>query len=133
MVVSPFCAFLLKGTTCEDIRVISSTSSSQFTYDKTYNYVYGNDISWDGSKYTLTDTFTSTNSWETDKTTIAKKYHYTCLNTTGECDKVYYIHYFGYNSYIYYLTLSSGKNIETTKDEMFSNINASTILLELQN
>ena len=117
----------LTSTTCENKNLITSTSNYQLSYDRTFNYIYGNDVSWDGSKYTLTDTFISTNSWSTDKTTLAKKYHYTCLNTTGECDKVYYIHYFGSDSTIYYLTLSSGKDIETAKDEMFTNTNSSTM------
>ena len=117
----------LTSTTCGEIYPVTSTSNYQLLYDRTFNYVYGNDVSWDGLKYILTDTFTSNNSWSTDRTTLAKKYHYTCLNTTGECDKVYYIHYFGGDSYIYYLTLSSGKDIEMSKDEMFTNTNSSEI------
>ena len=117
----------LTSTTCENKNLITSTSNYQLSYDRTFNYIYGNDVSWDGSKYTLTDTFISTNSWSTDKTTLAKRYHYTCLNITGECTNVYYINYFGDDATIYYLTLSSGKDIETAKDEMFTNTSDSTI------
>ncbi len=118
----------LSSTTCEDKKLITSTSDYQMKYDITFNYVYGNDVSWDGNQYILVDTFTSTNSWSTDRTTLAKKYHYTCLNTTGECTQVYYVYYFGtYSSYINYLTLSSGKNIEDANNEMFTNISDSTI------
>lgn len=116
-----------KSTTCDNKYLITSTGYDQLSYDRTFNYIYGNDVSWDGSKYTLTDTFTSTNSWSIDRTTLAKKYHYTCLNTTGECDKVHYIHYFGVSTDIYYSTLSSGKDIETAKDEMFTNTNSSEV------
>ena len=111
----------LTSTTCDSKYLITSTNNYQITYDNTFKYIYGNDVIWDGTKYTLTDTYTSTSGWLTDRTTAAKKYHYTCLNTTGECTDVYYIHYFGFNTIIYYLTLSSGKNIEDAKDEMFTN------------
>ena len=117
----------LTSTTCENKNLIISTGNYRLSYDRTFNYIYGNDISWDGSKYILTDTFTSTNFWITDRTTLAEKYHYTCLNAIGECTNVYYISHFGASSYIYYLTLSSGKNIEAAKDEMFTNTNSSEI------
>ena len=117
----------LTSTTCDSKYLITSTYNDLIIYDDTFKYVYGNDVTWDGTKYTLTDTYISTNGWPTDRTTLAKKYNYTCLNTTGECTDVYYIHYFDNHSFIYYLTLSSGKNIEDTKKEMFTNTTDSTI------
>lgn len=117
----------LSSITCENKNLITSTSDYQMKYDITFNYVYGNDVSWDGDQYTLVDTFTSTNSWSIDRTTLAKKYHYTCLNTTGKCASVYYIHSFKDNVSIHYLVLSSGVNIEEAKKEMFANINDSEI------
>ncbi len=117
----------LTSTTCENKNLITSTSNYQITYDRTFNFIYGNDVSWDGTKYTLLDTFISKNDWRTSATTAAKKYHYTCLNTTGECTKVYYILSFNYMYLIPYLTLSSGKNIESAKDEIFTNTNSAKI------
>ena len=117
----------LTSTTCDGKYIIVSTSSSSITYDDIFGCMYGNDVTWDGTKYTLTDTYTSTSGWNNDKATLAKKYHYTCLNTTGECTDVYYIHYFSDNTSIYYLKLSSGKNIEDAKNEMFTNTNNSEI------
>ena len=117
----------LTSTICDSKYIISSTNHYEITYDNTFKYIYGNDVTWDGTKYTLTDTYTSTSGWSNDRTTAAKKYHYTCLNSTGECTDVYYILYFGNNSYIYYLKLSSGKNIEDAKNEMFTNTTDSTI------
>lgn len=118
----------LTSTTCNGKYKIVSTNAYAPSYDKTFNFTYGNDVSWDGEKYTLLDVFTSTDSWSTDNTTIAKKYHYTCLNTTGTCTSVYYIIYFGNSSLIYYLSLSNGKNIDAALDGMFSNIWPSTIM-----
>ncbi len=117
----------MTSTTCDGKYPVTSTSNYQITYERTFNFLYGNDVTWDGTNYTLTDTYKSVNTWSTDRTTAAKKYHYTCLNTTGVCSKVYYIHYFGNSSYIYYLTLSSGKDIEDAKDEMFTNTTDSTM------
>ncbi len=128
----------LISTTCDSKYFIVSTNYYSgydsirkdkylITYDDTYKYVYGNDVIWDGTKYILSDTYTSTSGWSNDRTTLAKKYHYTCLNTTGECSQVYYIDYFGNSSHIYYLKLSSGKNIEDAKNEMFTNTTDSTI------
>ena len=89
-------------------------------------YVYGNDVNWDGTSYTLADTTTSS-SWATDYKTLATKYHYTCFNTTGTCTEVYYINYFVSSSSAYYLTLKDGKDIEDAKEEMFVNTTDSKI------
>ena len=117
----------LTSTTCDGKYRVLETNNYQITYDRTFNFLYGNDVTWDGTKYTLVNTFISTNTWLTDRERLAKSYHYTCFDTSEECTKVYYIHYFGMGSSIYYLTLSSGNNIENAKDEMFENTRNSTI------
>ena len=115
------------STTCTNKNYILDTSIYSYSYDTTFGFIYGNDVTWDGSNYHLIDTTTSTNGWSLDRSTLGKKYHYTCLNVTGICTKVYYILEFRDNLYIYYLTLTSGKDIEMAKNEMFSNINSSPI------
>lgn len=124
----------LTSITCSGKYHVTSTNNFQITYEKSFNFVYGNDVSWDGTKYTLIDTFVSKNDWTTDRTTAAKKYHYTCFNLSGECTEVYYIiSFYEYgSSYIYYLTLSEGKNIEDAKNEMFANSNDSTMKKTLE-
>ena len=117
----------LTGTTCNGKYLIASTENYRIIYDDTFGYMYGNDVTWDGTNYTLVDTYTSISGWNIDKTALKKKYHYTCLNTTGECTNVYYIHDFVGSYEIFYLKLSSGKNIEDAKNEMFTNITDSTI------
>ena len=116
----------LTSTTCSPMAQITSTSNYQVTRLETIGFVYGNDVSWDGTNYTLVDTIKSNGGWSTDRTNLATKYHYTCLDTDGVCTSVYYIHYFGNSSTIYYLTLKDGKNIEVAKDEMFTNDKNST-------
>lgn len=116
----------LTSTVCDNKIIVTSTSNYELHYDSTYNYLYGNDVSWDGTTYTLKDTFSSSY-WTNDRLDVAKKYHYTCFNKTGKCSKVYYILNFYESDYIYYLILDDGKNIETAIDDMFSNVESSTI------
>ena len=116
----------LTSTTCTKMNVIVSTSTYTLSFDKSLNFVYGNDVSWDGEKYILKDTVVSKNGWSSDNYSLSKKYHYTCFNDTGECSSVYYITYFGVNyNRIYSLILNDGKNIDDAKREMFSNDTAS--------
>ena len=133
------------SNTCSTINYADSTSSYYIssvamsngeTYESLYsqaentNWIYGNDVSWDGSQYTLVDTIESkpmawSNKSEREK--LAEKYHYTCLSKGNTCSKVYYIHYFGGSNSIYYLTLSDGNDIESAKDKIFTNTTDSTI------
>ena len=67
------------------------TLTSKDLSSQTDTYVYGNDVIWDGTNYSLNENTMTSSSWSTDKATLATKYHYTCFNDTGICDKVYYI------------------------------------------
>ena len=103
------------------------------TYDSLYskaentNWIYGNDVVWDGSQYILVDTVESKPmEWSSNRTTLSKKNHYTCFSEDNICNKVYYIYNFGV-SYADYFTLSDGDNIESAKDKMFKNSNNSII------
>ena len=105
---------------------------SQSLSSQSETYLYGNTVTWDGTNYTLNDTYSSS-SWTNDKATLATKYHYTCFDSDGSCTSVYYIHYFGNSSTAYYLTLTDGKDIEDAKDEMFTNTTNSTIKAVIDN
>ena len=102
-------------------------TTSEKSASSTSSYIYGNDITWDGENYTLVDTYTSLNGWSTDRSSIAKKYHYSCLSTSSECSTVYYIHYFNSSSTIYSFALTNGKNIDDLLEEMFISTTPSTI------
>ena len=106
--------------------------------------VYANDISWDGTKYTLIDTVTvpaggqgATRPGATKPfyQEIAEKYHYTCGDATTTCTKVSYIHY--KNSFkpdhSECFVLEDGKNIEQAKVEMYQNIGSATIKTFIDN
>ena len=67
---------------------------------------YGNGVSWDGSKYTLTNTSSSPDAY----------HHYICDDTnTTTCTKVRYYFYTGY-----YIVLQNGDTIETALKKMLS-------------
>ena len=97
------------------------------TYDSLYSeaesitWVYGNDVTWNGSSYTLVDTVESKPiNLGTDRTNVVEKGHrYTCLSSSNTCSTVYYVHYTGTSSIIYYMTLNNGVNIEGALNEMF--------------
>ena len=98
---------------------------------RTSGYVFGNDVSWNGSTYTLVDTYTL-GTWSSEYTKLAynpdtgKGYHYTCGNTSTNCTSVYYLNYMTSSS-SYVLTLTGGVEIEAAKTKMFSNETDSAI------
>ena len=100
--------------------------------------VYANDVSWDGTKYTLIDTYTiPAEGWLGTRPgaskmvhqEVAEKYHYTCNSNSTTCTRVRYTAYTGSDNYgnNYYLTLKNGKNIEQAKLDMYQNTRKSTI------
>ena len=127
-------------TSCTSVRYLDSTSSSSMYYvtmenGETYDslieeanqltWVYGNDVTWNGSEYTLVDTVESKPmEWSTDRTSVVGNGHrYTCLSDSNTCNTVYYVHYTGTTNYVYYMTLKDGKNISDALNEMFPDDN----------
>lgn len=117
----------LTSTTCENKNLITWVDYIEFEYDNKYNYVYGSDVSWDGTKYTLVDTFVSKNLWYGDRDTIGEKYHYTCLNTTGVCTEVNFISTTSNVNGLYVFTLKNGETMTYAMERAFANVNSSTV------
>ena len=127
------------ATSCSEVYYVNYATSSYMyrvnmtngeTYDSLYNeaenqepWIYGNDVTWNGSSYTLVDTVESKPiNWSSDKTGVVGNGHrYTCLSSSDTCSTVYYVHYTGTGSStrIYYMTLNNGVNIEGALNEMF--------------
>ncbi len=121
------------STTCSTVHYLDSTGSSDAygvemtngeTYDSLMNnfnttrWLYGNDVVYENGTYKLVDTMeSSVSNWNNDYETLASKYHYTCMNQTGECSSVYYMHRMDYGR-AYYITLSNGTKIEEALKEM---------------
>ena len=57
---------------------------------------------------------------------VAKKYHYTCLNTTGVCDSVMYITKYDATT-VFGIMLNQGDKIDDAKRKMLDEKNDSTI------
>ena len=126
---------LNNATSCSEVYYVNDAFSSFMyrvnmtngeTYDSLYNeaseltWIYGNDVTWDGSSYTLVDTVESSPvNWDTDRTSVVENGHrYTCLSNSNTCSTVYYV-YDTAISTIYYMTLNNGVNIEGALNEMF--------------
>ena len=93
--------------------------------------VFGNDITYDAStgKYTLTDTYTlaDPNNWANEYSDIASKYHYTCFNSSTNCQSVNYINFiYSKDMKAYYFELSNGKNHLDILKEMLDNSSNTT-------
>ena len=117
-----FCEDLV-STTCSIMRRANTTSYNYLSYDGTFKFVYGSDVSWDGTKYTLVDTFTSAKFASDDLDTIYNKYRYTCFNTTGVCNFVYYLP--EVQPKLYYFILSHGETIIDVVQEIFDGTRSS--------
>lgn len=100
--------------------VNENTSTKKYEYSTLVDdgtIVYGQDVIWDGTIYTLQDV----------KTGLDKNHHYTCLNNENSCEQVAYVFYVVDGNNIEYITLSNGKDLESAKEEMFSNVYDSNI------
>ncbi len=130
------------STSCAEINYIISANNAYMTnvkmsngetYESLYEqaknvkWIYGNDIVWDGTNYTLTNTIESNIlNWSSDRTNLGKGYHYTCFTTGDSCSSVYYVYYSGTSS-PYYITLKNGTTIDKAMEEMQTNTTNSTI------
>jgi len=138
-------------STCTDVRFVVKSSSTSMDYilmsqgetyetvsenSKNSKWIYGNDVVWDGTNYTLTNTLESSPvDWLIDNENIFKGYHYTCFTTGSSCEKVYYMYYryvpSGNDPYPYYITLTNGDTIEKAMEKMKTNTNDSTIKIAI--
>ena len=89
------------------------------------SYVYGNDVTYSGGTYTLTNTMTTTGTWSNDYNTL-NNHHYTCFSDNNTCSTVYYIYYTHSTQGAYYITLENGKKIADALDDMFNGNNTNT-------
>ena len=105
--------------------------SAKTSSDLQTPYVYGNDVTYSGGIYTLTDTMTSTGTWSTDYNTLNNN-HYTCFSTGTTCTSVYYI-YYTTSSRVEFIPLTNGKKVEDALDDMFINTTDSIIKTQIDN
>ena len=108
---------------CSNVYYVRKTGVYYFDYyDMANNYQYGNSFAWNGSSYTLTDTKSFWN-WNEGYNTL-NNHHYTCFNTSGECEELYYIIITSKTNNDYdalAIPLVGGKSIGDALDEMLNN------------
>jgi len=137
------------NTNCTEINYVLSIESGSLesikmnngtTYNNLYEqaknikWIYGNDISWNGTSYTLTNTIESSIiEWESEKSKIGKGHHYTCFTTEDSCNSVNYIHTAYDSNYQYYIVLENGTKIDTAIEQMQANTTSSTIKTKIDN
>ena len=112
-----------QSDTCSDVYQITGVAVNYFDYRQIGTYVYGNDVTYnennpEGEKYELTGDKKTFVDWKSNYNKINNT-HYTCFNSTGKCDEVYYIIY-TYNRFPRYITLTNGKTVEDALEDMLS-------------
>ena len=131
------------ATSCTSVYYIEQASQSSMGYvtmnnGETYDslvdsatMIFGNDVTWNGSTYTLVDTVeTNAFTWDIDKDSVLNAHKYTCFSNGNTCSTVYYAFIVadttssaGNASIIYYMILSNGRSIDDAINEMFSDDN----------
>ena len=121
------------STTCTNLKYITYTNDYYYyALLVSNNYIYAKGFTYNSitNTYTLnSDRYQSWNITNTDQTNLAT-HHYTCFNDTGECQTLSYVYYAVPPtswSYIYYINLAGGKNIENALNEMLYNEAVNTI------
>lgn len=123
----------------------NSQASNGYMYGSVYtsnkkgmsskSYKYGNDVTYENGVYKLVDTMDRSD-WGSDYKALTSKYHYTCMNETGECSTISYIYYVNSNYgtyYSYYINLIGGESVEDALEEMRTNTNNSTVKTTIDN
>ena len=101
------------------------TSKTMTSIPDTYMYGTGYDEANHKLVTTNAISFAGTD-WKTDNNYKSlNNNHYTCFNTSGECNQVYYIYYTS-SSTAYYVQIPSGKTISQMLDEMLTSSSNTT-------
>ena len=121
---------------CDEIKYVMLTGRYYFNYENPENtYKFANGFMWDGEKYILNELSVDIFDFNSSSNiTTLSNYHYTCLNTSGECESIYYITYTDSN-YLYYYILNDGKSVENVLNEMLydDDVNVYNSLIKTSN
>ena len=107
---------------CDEMLYVKSTSNVSFSYiNVSNNYKYAEKFVYENGVYKLTGEMVSF--WDISNASNVEKIsnaHYSCFNTSGECETINYLYNYSYDSF-YYIKLSDGKNIDDAINEMLYN------------
>lgn len=118
------------SSTCETPYLITTADPQGYDYLPVGDYVYGSSFTYNNGNYTLNNTVQFYD-WNSNKDQV-NNHHYTCLNSTGTCNELYYIYFSEKDSNtnaeaIYYIKLSNGKSVDNAITDMKTNTNDSEI------
>ena len=85
-------------------------------------YKYANSFTYSNGTYKLSSDAVSIDVTNGTENTKLNDDHYTCFNTTGECNTIYYVYYLSLqaSTYTMYIELKDGKSVEDALNEMLS-------------
>ena len=93
--------------------------------NKGQNYVFGSSFTYANGTYTLSDTTTiNSDNWASQKSNV-NTHHYTCLSSGTTCSSIYYVYSIGLGD-AYYITLTNGKSVSDSLNEMLYADNVNT-------
>lgn len=120
------------------ITLSNGTSLSALqTQGNNTKWIFGNDVTWNGTTYTLKDTVSLTAiSLPSKIAALTKGYNYTCFSTSNTCSTVNYMVSNTVSSEtnkidISYYALTNGDTLDTIKSKIFSNKNSSKVKQEV--
>ena len=114
-----------------------SLGMSGYMFNAVYNYSdrqpgatvyrYGSSFTYDSNTnmYTLAGNIQDIGDYPSNYKKVGNS-HYTCWNTSGTCEKIYYVYYAGthvmYNNYeAFYIELSNGESVNDAVNKMINN------------
>ncbi len=107
---------------------IPKVSAWEFMMRSRKGEVFGNDVEWDGSKYTLIGTYTPGYVNYSDAYEIRRSpfntHHYTCGTSSITCEEVYYIYNFAGSARL----LSGGQKLEDITESMFGGYDHDSVI-----
>lgn len=120
------------------ITLSNGTSLSALqTQGNNTKWIFGNDVTWNGTTYTLKDTVSLTAiSLPSKIAALTKGYNYTCFSTSNTCSTVNYMVSNTVSSEtnkidISYYALTNGDTLDTIKSKIFSNKTSSKVKQEV--
>ena len=124
--------------TLDYITLSNGTSLSALqTQGNNTKWIFGNDVTWNGTTYTLKDTVSLTAiSLPSKIAALTKGYNYTCFSTSNTCSTVNYMVSNKVSSEtnkidISYYALTNGDTLDTIKSKIFSNKTSSKVKQEV--
>ena len=123
-----------QNATCSELWYASNTDEYSMSYIlMSDRYKFANGFTWDGNKYTLdnNETVIFGNLRDSEKIKKINSAHYTCLNLSGECTTLFYVHSISGNNFSY-ISLTNGKSIEDAINEtLYDNVNNNDSLIKI--